>query len=132
MRFVVHGSLDSTWSVASGATSHWGLWTDSHRESRTTNYAPRTAHQSASSLCVIGHGQAPVRRPDSWGFPNVADGARGPGGCAFAAPRFVDDEDMPEERVPLRAGLWMAVRNRPVPWILFLAAALAAVILACR
>jgi hypothetical protein len=43
-----------------------------------------------------------------------------------------DDEGMHEEKAPERDSFWMTVRARPVPWFLFLATTLAAVILAWR
>ncbi len=69
---------------------------------------------------------------DGWDGGQVADDALRTGGCAESVGILLHDEVMHEEKMHHRDGFWLAVRTHPVPWVLFLATALAAVILACR
>jgi hypothetical protein len=67
------------------------------------------------------------------GFADVTDGAWRPGVCPSAAAPLGDTpDDMFNERVPLRASFRTALRNYAVPLSLFFAAAVAALVLACR
>ena len=45
---------------------------------------------------------------------------------------FHHDGNMYEEKVPQRESFWAMVRQHPVPWVLFLATTLAAIILSFR
>jgi len=59
-------------------------------------------------------------------FLNVTDDV------SAAAPSADTLDDMHNERVPPRAAFWMALHNHAIPLLLFFAAAVAALVLACR
>jgi len=74
----------------------------------------------------MGYGHVSWRRRDSWGFLNVTNDV------SAAAGSVDTPDDMFDERVPQRAAFRMTVRSYAVPLLLFLAAAVAALVLALR